>query len=178
VVSGTVSGVDFVLPPEDEAVVNGGWESGSLSGWHSGVGVEPTVALAASHTGRYGLHLEAIGGTLGFWEYITQSVSIPATWTQPTLSFLYRVVEGDEDDALLATVSEGGDVISHSVPLSADGWTHSWHHLDAFSGQTVTLQFGFRDQTTDQQIYLDEISVGDTRTGVFPLYLPSVARNS
>lgn len=57
------------------------------------------------------------------------------------------------------------------------GWLHDWRDLSAFSGQTVTLQFGFQTQDAGQQIALDEISVGDSAVGVYPVYLPLVMRS-
>ena len=47
-VNGQPTDVDFVLPPEQDAVVNGGWETGDLTGWQ----VEPGAAVAASPCGR------------------------------------------------------------------------------------------------------------------------------
>ncbi len=177
-VNGDLYGVDLVLPPEDEAVTNGGWETGDLSNWNSGPGVTPTVEMAAAHTGRHGVRLSATGGILGFWPYITQTISVPVTWSQPTLSFMYRVMQGSTGDVLLATVSNGNEPITHTVSLTPGGWMHAWHDLGAFSGQTVTLRFGFQDQTGTQQVYLDEISLGESKPGAFPIYLPLVLRNA
>jgi hypothetical protein len=176
-VDGHLTGVDFVLPPENEAVINGGWETTDLTGWNSGLGVTPTVEMTATHTGLYGLALEASGGTASFWPYVTQTLSIPSTWAQPTLSFLYKAVEGEADDALQAVVSDGSEVITHTVILTSTSWTHTWNDLSAFSGQTVTLRFGFEEQTSGQQVYLDEVSVGETEAGVVSVYLPLVMRN-
>ncbi len=172
-----LTGVDLVLPPENEAVINGGWETGDLSGWNSGPGVTPTVEMTATHTGLYGLAVEASGGTVSFWPYVTQTLSIPSTWARPTLSFLYRKVADGADDALQAVISGGGEVITHTVPLTLTSWTHIWHDLSIFSGQTVTLRFGFEEQTPGQQVYLDEVSVGETEAGVVAVYLPLVIRN-
>ncbi|HDQ72306.1 MAG TPA: hypothetical protein ENN19_09440, partial [Chloroflexi bacterium] len=176
-----LTGVDFVLPPEEDAVSNGGWESGDLSGWSGSFGMTHTVAMTAAHTGRYGLDLQAGGGTLAFWPYVTQTVSIPSTWAQPTLSFLYRAIQGETGDALQAVVVGMGanERVTHTVALSpAPGaWTHAWRNLSDFAGQTVTLQFGFQEQTAGQQVYLDEVSVGDARAGVHSIFLPLVLRN-
>jgi hypothetical protein len=169
--------VDFVLPPASEAVTNGGWEIGSFDGWRIGSNVPPTVEITAAHTGHYGVSLSADGETLDFWPYLTQTISVHVSWSQPTLSFLYRTVQGKADDALLATVSSGGEVITHKVLLTSRDWTHTWCDLSAFSGQTVNLRFGFLDQMSGQQVYLDEISVGETEKRIFSVYLPLLLRN-
>ncbi len=171
-------GVDFVLPPAAEGVRNGGWESGTLDDWHSSPGVTHTVETTAAHTGHYGLVLRASGGTLAFWPYVTQTVRIPSAWTQPTLSFLYRVVEGRANNALQAVVVGEGERMTYTIALASSAWTHVWRDLSGFTGQTVTLQFGFQEQTTGQQVHLDEVSVGETRAGIHSIYLPLVMRNS
>ncbi len=176
-VTTNLSSVNFALPPDEEAVTNGGWETGDLTGWDSGPGVTPTVDMAAPHSGRYSIRLDAAGGTLNFWPYVAQTVSVPATWSKSTLSFVYRVIQGSPGDALLATVSGDGDVSTHTVSLIPGEWTHTWCDLSAFGGQTVTLRFGFKAQTGTQQVRLDEISLGETRPGVFPVYLPLVMRS-
>jgi hypothetical protein len=180
-VDGDLSSVDFVLPPLDDALINGGWETGDLGGWSPGPGVTPTVEMSATHTGHYGLDLEMSGGTLVFWPYVTQPASIPATWSQPTLSFLYRVVQSSPGNELLATVSATGDSLTHTLPLTPGEWTHTWLDLSALSGQTVTLSLGFRGQPGTQQmaqqVYVDELSLGAFRPGVYSTYLPLVLRS-
>ncbi len=177
-VNSSLTVMDWVLPPSSEAVSNGEWETGNLSGWHVGAGVTPTVGMSAAHTGRYGLELNAGGGTLGFWPYVTQSLSVQAGWVQPTLSWLYRAVQGSADDKLLIRIVSASQAITPSAALTPGEWTHAWYDLSAFSGQTVTLQLGFKNQSGSQQIYIDEISLGPSRTGVFPIYLPVVMRNA
>ena len=172
VVDTFLSGMDFVLPPTDEAVSNGGWETGDVDGWNLGLGVTASAEMTAAHTGRYGAHLQARGETVMFWPYITQTISIPSTWSQPTLSFMYQTIVGEQDAALLAIVSNNDAVVTHTVSLTPGDWAHTWSDLSAFSGQTATLSFGFVDQTIAQQIYLDEISVGQTKVGVHSIYLP------
>ncbi len=174
-----LTGVDLVLSPEDEAVTNGGWENGDLSGWNSSPGMTVTAQMTAAHTGRYGVNLEASGGTLAFWSYVTQTVPLAADWSQPTLSFLYRAVQGEEGDALQAVIVGTDEQLTHTVALSPaiGAWTHTWRDLSDFAGQTVTLRFGFQEQTAGQQVYLDEISVGESKAGVLSVYLPLVMRS-
>jgi hypothetical protein len=177
-VDSNLSGVDFVLPPLNDAVLNGGWESGDPSGWSVGAGLTTTVEMTAAHTGRYGVRLESSGsGGLDFVPSITQSVVISSSWARPTLSWMYQVTQANLGDALLAVVSNDSTSITATVPITIGEWQHDWFNLSAFSGQTVTLQFGFETQVAGQQILLDEVSVGDSLTGVFPIYLPLIRRS-
>jgi hypothetical protein len=93
------------LPPEADAVTNGGWESSDLTGW-TGSGMA-AVSAAAAHTGRYGLDLPA-----GVWAAITQTLSIAADSGQPVLSWLYR--------PLLAGPGDDG-VGHHAAPSTIEG---------------------------------------------------------
>jgi hypothetical protein len=174
-VTSNVSGTDFVLPPMNDAVTNGGWETGDLTGWSSDPAITPTIEITAAHTGWYGLRLDNVGSGSGFLSYITQSVSIPITWTKPTLSLMYRVKQGSGDN-FSAVVTNDSSGITSTVSVTPGNWIHAWVDLSAFSGQTVTLKFGFQNQIDAQQIYLDEISLGDTQQGVYPVYLPLVQR--
>ena len=137
--------------------------------------------MTTTHTGHYGLDLERSGGTLAFWPYVTQPVSIPATWSQPTLSFLYRVVQASPGNELLAIISATGGSLTHTLPLAPGEWTHTWLDLSALSGQATTLSLGFRGQPGTpqmaQQVYLDELSLGESRRGVYSTYLPLVLRS-
>jgi hypothetical protein len=177
-VSGDLSGIDFVLPPIDDAIVNGGWETGDLSGWSAGTGLTHTVEMTAAHTGRYGLRLESSGsGGFDFEPSITQTVVISAGWARPTLSWLYQGIQATPGDAVLIAVSHEGTLITGTVPITTGMWLHEWLDLSAFSGQTVTLQFGFQTQAAGQQIVLDEICVGDSTAGVYSIYLPLIRRS-
>lgn len=172
-----LSGENFVIPPENNAVTNGGWETGDLSGWNAAPGLTPTVEMIATHTGYYGVQLESSGSITGFHPHLTQTVSIPPTWTQPTLSFVYHPIQGEAGEALLVVASSISDTITHSASLTPNDWTHAWLDLSALSSSTATLHFGFSDQSDVQQVYLDEISVGEAKTGVYSVYLPLVMRN-
>jgi hypothetical protein len=136
-----------------------------------------TVEKPAAHSGRYGLKLDSSGETHSFWPYITQSVSIPTEWSRPTLSWMYHVTQGNAGSKFLARISGDSDVMTQTVNMAPGAWTHTWSDLSAFRGQTVTLSLGFQNQTGDQQIYLDEVSLGESQVDMLSIYLPITMRN-
>ncbi len=177
-VTHSISGLDFVLPPQEQAIVNGGWESGDMTGWHSSLGITPTVEITAAHTGHYGLRLELSGTMTIPQPCLAQTVLIPGDWSQPTLSWLYHVAQASAGDALLVEIVGSSATLTYTIPMTPSGaWMHAWYDLSALAGQTTTVRFGFQSLTGTQQIYLDEISLGQSKIGVFPVYLPIIALN-
>ena len=172
----TPTGLDFVLPPEQDRSQRrmGDRQPDRLAGRRRG---DPTVEAAAAHTGLGGLRLISplASGPEPLWQ-ITQTVSLPAGIIEPTLSWLTRVVSGDGAESLLVEVSNGSTAITHTIPLAPIGWTHAWKDLSAFSGQAVTLRIGFQGTTAAREVHLDEISIGATRRGSYPVYLPLISR--
>ena len=179
-VSGNQSSVDFVLPPQGDAVANGTFESLGSTAWTSDPQVSATVAMSAAHSGLYGLDLQMVSPpgrlvTDDAMACVTQTVVISSAWLHPTLSWAYRVMAGDSGKALIVSVS-GTSKISQTFVLTPGGWIHSWLDAGALSGQTVMLSLCFANLATPQQVYLDEVSLGDSRTGVRKLYMPITRR--
>ena len=86
------------------------------------------------------------------------------------------MVSGDPADSLLVEVSAGSDAITHTIPLASGGWVHAWEDLSTFSGQTMTLRIGFQGAAGAREVRLDEVSIGATQVGVYPVHLPLISR--
>ena len=81
-----------------------------------------------------------------------------------------------KDEGFTVMITSDSHVMTQNLTLTPGEWNHAWIDLTGFANQTVTITFGFQDQSTPQQLYLDEISVGDTQPGVYPTYLPLIRR--
>jgi Tol biopolymer transport system component/outer membrane protein assembly factor BamB len=155
---------DVVLPPEDEAVANGGFETGTLDGW-SVLGHGAQVVFPSGHTGEYGLKFNH--GTTATTE-LSQTIPLSETLYQPTLSFLYRIptdLEGGEFSVRVITAT----VVHTSA--ATEGWVHVWSDLSPYTGQVVTLTLELTG--TVGALEVDEVSVGSWQTPLVQDILPS-----
>jgi len=169
VVGDHVEGLQLILPPQDDAVTNGGFESAGnpLSGWvvsGTGAPASPTEA----HTGDGAVLL---GGS-GTVSRLSQSVTVPNGLTDPTLSFLVKL-QDDADVSSTLTVELEGTPISQTQAVPAGDWSHVWFPVEAAVGKTVTLRFTVSDKPS---VRLDEVSLGSALPGGTILYLPVVSR--
>jgi hypothetical protein len=187
-VTGTIGAVTtFYLPPADDQVADGGFESGGAVAWRFYGEVTPTV-ITTAHTGGYAASL---GGSIpseasesGPWESTIEQeiVFSPTLLTSGTLSLLYRIVAADPAiDTLQAVLMEPAQSVTYTLPLTTSGWTHKWWDLSAWDNPTMTLrleliQEGSRDRTVN--ILVDEISLGSAIKGAYPVCLPLALRNS
>jgi len=165
-VSGDLSGVDLVLPPLDDVVTNGGFESG-WGGWQAGGSLTPTLTTAA-HTGSRAVLL----GGLGERSWLKQPLSLPGNLTDATLSFLVRLDDDASGSSTLQVALEGTP-ISQTQTISAGGWSHLWLPVEAAVGQAVTLTFTVSDSAA---LRLDEVSLGSARPGASFVWLPVVLK--
>ena len=185
-VTENLSDVNFVLPPANDAMTNGGFEGGDLSGWSSGAGISATLDALAAHTGQYGLRLDGMAppirnrrSAVQAGACVTQSLVISSAWASPALSWLYQVVAGDPSDALVVRITDitgATQTVTSSAPLVSGLWTHGWLDLSAFDGEVVEVGICLEGTTAEQGVYVDEVSAGDTGIGVFPRFLPVVWR--
>lgn len=94
---------------------------------------------------------------------LSQSVTIPAAMTAPTLSFMQRVLRnGDGGAAVVVRVQEAGQP-AQSFPLTGDArWSLGWVDMTPWRGKTVNVTFAV-EQPADQppaQLVLDSVTLG------------------
>jgi TolB protein len=146
--------VTFVMPPSDNVVSNGGFETGALKDWSlSGDGV--SLSSSEFHSGQFSAKITPGSGTSS---QFSQVVTIAAAIQKPTLSFLYHFPENTGGGRL--TVEAEGSTLQPvlSTTTVTSSWTHLWADLSAFSGKTVTLRF--RLAGSNATAYIDEIALG------------------
>lgn len=188
---------DFVLPPESEQMVNGGWEGGTFAGWEIGAGLTTTRAtpiasplfatplsatitatlnLTAAHSGQYGLQINASKGISILTPLLAQTVTVPMTDTQPTLSWLYRLEQGQVE--LIWRVSGTRGVLTRTLSLTSTiGWQHAWLDLSDLGGETVRVELAIQNSPGALRLAVDEISLGAVQSGNYPIHLPIITFN-
>jgi hypothetical protein len=180
-VNGIVSDVNLLLPPQEDAVSNGTFENPASSVWSGGGQISATIEVSAAHTGQYGLDLQSMpapglrAAAADTSSCVTQSVVISVSWQRPALSWMSRVITGNGSQALVVSLA-GTQEISQSVVLTSGGWAQGWLDASGLSGQTATLSLCLASPSVGQQVYVDEVSLGESRAGALRIYLPQVRR--
>lgn len=177
--SGTITGLDFYLPPADNMVLDGDFELGGAA-WTLSGPVTPVLTTTA-HTGNGALRLFA-AGTTG----ISQSLTLPSSDDPLVLSWMYRCqAQGASAyvDRLTVAVVGGNDIISQELSLDAPTWTHGALDVGALAGRDVTLYFGLESPPPGTlppptAILFDEISLGEVAPGIIRIFLPVVVRQA
>lgn len=166
-----VSGLSFVLPPQDEAVVDGGFEAGNLAAWQPGGTIPPTLTTVA-HTGLGAVRL----GDAGQSAYLGQPLT-PADGERPTLSFLVRLEQPGATGTLQVELANSGILsppMTYTLEVDSEDWLHVWYDLNGLVSQALTLTFQVSDTAA---ILLDEVSLGSAPPGVRQVYLPLLNRD-
>jgi hypothetical protein len=161
-VSANVSGLDFVLPPQDDVVADGGFEAGDLSAWQVTGPLTPTWSSLA-HTGDGTVLLGGLGGT----SVLSQVLTVPPGLVEPTLSFLVRLDATGDGSTLQVALS--GTPISLTQVVDTADWQHVWLPIDPAVSGTLTLAFRLDDVPL---VRLDEVSLGSALPGGYWTYLP------
>jgi hypothetical protein len=153
-----------VTAPSAGNVVNGGFETGNLSGWTPSGAFTPVISTSP-HTGSYAARLGSTGAVNGD-SILTQTVAIPSGssrltfWYQPhcTDTITYDQIQAQIRNGSGATLATVLNVCSNS-----GAWTQVSYDTTPFAGQTVVLWFNDHDDgypTDPTYFLLDDVAVG------------------
>jgi hypothetical protein len=162
-----MAGLDFVLPPLDNVVADGGFEAGGWGDWLPGGPVTPTL-IAGGHTGDGAALLGGPGGAA----QLSQPLLVPVGLDNATLSFLVRLDDSSAGSSAVR-VELLGAPISYTRSVTADEWLHVWFPVEAAVGQAVTLTLTVSDSPA---VRLDELSLGSAASGGTLVYMPLIAK--
>jgi lysophospholipase L1-like esterase len=166
-----VSGLQFILPPQDDAVADGGFETGSLDAWQVGGSTAPTLT-AVAHTGLQAARLDGTEGDSHLTQVLTPGLSL----TQPTLSFLVRLDTpglGSSLQVELANTDTLSVPMTYTLAVADVQWTHVWYDLTGMASQPLTLTLAVSGSSA---VLLDEVSLGSALKGSHWTYLPVIQR--
>jgi lysophospholipase L1-like esterase len=167
-VNSNVSGLEFVLPPQDNAITNGGFEAPSLAGWQLG----GTAALTSTvHTGLGAVQL----GGVGVDSSVSQAVTPGLDLSDPTLSFMARLATAGPStlQVKLANTGSLSTPIVFGLPVTSEAWTHVWVDLTGLVSEPLTLTLTVSDTPA---VIVDEVSLGSSLHGAHAIYLPVIQR--
>ncbi len=171
--SGSMTGVDFYLPPADDVVTNGQFETGDLSGWTETAGAGEIVMTETAHSGDYAVALTGEAT-------LTQSTIVPAAAQNPAFSMLFQylpatsqAVQRSAEEKALITLEGAAQTLTHTLDTYTTDWSYFGWDLSSLKGQSVTVTLA---GTTGDWMIADEVSIGSTAPGVQEVYLPIVLR--
>ena len=69
-------------------------------------------------------------------------------------------------------------VIPMTLPLDETDWSHAWLDVSELAGQSITviLESAIAPQSPAVHVIVDEVSLGETRPGLYKVMLPLVLR--
>ncbi|NED75680.1 M1 family peptidase [Streptomyces sp. SID9944] len=172
-----------------QAVVNGGFESGTSPWTQSASSVITSRSGQSAHGGSAYAWLAGTGGTRT--DTLTQSVTIPSGCSTATLSYWLHIDTAETTTSTAydkLTVKLGGSTLATYSNLNKNtGYVQKTVDVSSFAGQTVNLSFtGAEDSSLQTSFVLDDIALdtsggtttppGDsTRTPAAPAYTVSLS---
>ena len=163
-----------VLPPSQDLLANGNFESGT-SNWVLSGAISPTISTTA-WTGDYALVLGGNPSEGGGYSSISQTVSLPPEIDRPTLSFGYQAISNWNPSPLIVSLS-GITTTTYNIPLYSTEWGHAWFDLSDYKGQEISVEFRIPISipSSPNTVRLDDFSIGPVSPGVNRIFLPIVS---
>lgn len=154
-------------PPGGERIVNGGFES-STTGWGGTTGV---IGAWNGQSAYEGTRFAWLGG-YGYsaTETLTQAVAIPSGSSSAALSFALHIDSAETTsatayDKLVVTVKNSSGTVLRTLATysnlnKASGYQIRSFDLSAYAGQTVTLSFAMKEDSSLQTSFVvDKVSL-------------------
>ncbi|SNT53731.1 Serine protease, subtilisin family [Asanoa hainanensis] len=145
-----------------QVVGNSSLESGTTP-WSANSGVIGAWA-SYGYPGRTGTRSAWLGGQgQTHTDYISQSVTIPASCTSAVLRYWTRITTAENDGRVWdrLTVTLGSTTVGSATNLNANSsYVETVVDVSSFRGQTVTLRFnGVEDQSLQTSFVIDDVTL-------------------
>ncbi len=161
-----ITGVNFTAASASgTGIANGGFETGSLSGWSTSGAVTPAASTVQKHSGSYSAYLAGSVNGSATDSILYQNVTVPAGGG--TLSFWYYPVSPDSityDWQQVDICNTSGTVLANVMKVCSNtkAWTNKTLDLSSYAGQTIQIRFTDHDDgySGDQtNMYVDDVTV-------------------
>jgi hypothetical protein len=155
--------VSLTVTAAPQGVVNGGFETGTLSSWSASGAFTPVVSSTA-HTGSYSARLGSTSAVNGD-STLTQSVAIPSGSSRMTFWYQPHCPDTITYDQIQMQIrSTSGTTLANVLNACSNSgaWTSVTYDTSAFAGQTVVLWFNDHDDgwASDPTYFLlDDVAV-------------------
>ncbi|GAA1617221.1 hypothetical protein GCM10009679_21940 [Saccharothrix algeriensis] len=141
-------------PPTSDGIVNGGFETGSLSGWSA------TGTTAVVSPGRTGSYAAKVGGT-GSISSLSQTFTVPAGRTSASLYFRESGCPSTFGDFTTVSLTDNATGFTQNLVYRYCSNSSSWTKGSAFvtAGHTYTLKIEHSNSTGASILNVDDVTL-------------------
>ncbi|MFC0167092.1 M4 family metallopeptidase [Pseudoduganella danionis] len=153
-------------PQGTERIINGGFEDG-INGWKGATAVIGSDPAQVAYEGTRYARMGGKGHTTN--QVLTQSVNIPASATQATLSFATHIETGEVHpvayDQLTVTLKDGAGKVVRTLARYSNKDAVAGYQLHSFDvlaqkGKTLTLSFAMHEDNSKPTFFvIDKVSL-------------------